>query len=140
MTISQSIITWLLGYTDDIDQVYTEYLKPDAVSVGIYTQPRRNVRENILGERTITEYYLLRFRFDSSINVERVSNQAFLEELQRWVNEQNKDHHFPALSCGEVKEVTVSSPYYLETADGSETYIYQMSLSITYEERITNNG
>ena len=134
MTISESLTAWLQTYGEEYRNIYTEYLRSDAVSMGIYKQPARNIQEDILGRRTFTDHYMMLFRFDASTNTERVSNQAALEALEKWIREQNDDHNFPVLTDAECKEVAVSSPFYLETASDAGTYVYQMSLSITYKE------
>jgi len=135
-TVSESIITWLCGYSGiaSADTVSTDQVGEEAVSMGLLKAPGRNETVFVDGSRDVSDFYLFRAKRAAQQNDMRVDNQAWLEGLEAWVRECNFTGTLPQLSGGRLcYALRVSESSY--QIEASETEItYQIGLEITYFE------
>ena len=138
MTIGQSIVEWLYTFGNiEINPaiiIETDQLDSGADSYGLYKQATRTTTPYIDGTSDNSEFYYLMVRQSSKTNTARIDNQAWMEQLERWIYEQNIDRNLPRLdSPRDCYGISVSvSGYMMETE--TDTAAYQISLKIDYTE------
>lgn len=140
MTVGQSLIEWLYTFGNiEIDEsviIETDQVDAEAGSYGLYKEPTKTITQFIDGSRDVAERYYLVVRQASKTNPDRVSNQAWMEALERWVFKQNLSRNLPTLDeehqCYGVS-IAVSA-YMAETE--TDTAAYQVSFEINYQEEI----
>lgn len=137
MTINESLKNWLYGF-DNIevdDRVNTDKLDGEAESYGLFKQATQEVTPFIDGSRDVTAYFYFLARQSAKSEKARLSNIAWMEQLERWVFEKNRKRELPELdgprSCNRV---TISVGAYMSESENSETAQYQLSISINYTE------
>lgn len=138
MTVGQAIVNWLYTFGNiEINPaivIETDQLDSDAGSYGLYKQATKSTTPYIDGSSDNSEYYYLMVRQPSKTNAVRVDNQAWMEELERWIYEQNIKRNLPELDAPkDCYGISVSvSGYMMETE--TDTAAYQISLKIDYTE------
>lgn len=135
-TISESIISWLSGYSGitSAEQVETDQVGAEAVSMGLLKAPTRNVLYFTNGDKEVTAAYLFRAKRAAAQDNMRVDNQTWLENFETWIREQDFMQNLPALSGGrKCQSIGVSESAYLLEATEAEI-IYQVGLTITFYE------
>lgn len=132
MTVSGAIIAWLKTFNP------TEYWKMHKINTDVMhgnvdyalvKEPVRNVKKFISGTEIITEHYQLRARLDSVNDNDSVDNNAWLEALTEWVEQQNKARMYPDVSG--TQEIGIASPYYLGRSEDKKA-LYQLTIFIRY--------
>lgn len=131
LTISESIIEWLKSYNSS--KIDTDFLKTVSDSFGLFKQPSEIVRKDVLGNQIHTEYYTLRMRFDSKVNDERISNQAYCDALRDWIDAQEAARNYPTLCGKRCEGISVSMPGFAEDTE-SDTSTYQMTICIVWRK------
>lgn len=138
MTITQSIIEWLAGYDGGIEVdegVNTDMLAANAEAYGLFRTPGNVVTEFVHGGRDVTTYLNLIVRQPSQTESMRQSNQAWMEQLERWVREQNMLRRLPHLDDGrECYAVAISNSFYMQEQTETES-VYQIAIAVHYTER-----
>ena len=139
MTISESIIEWLRGYSGGIeatDRITVDQLGTNDETYGVFKAPGDQVTQYIGGSRDVTAYYLFICRQPSQTNDMRISNQAWMEDLEAWIRAQNISRNLPQLegkrSCWGI---SIANSYTLQDQSDSGT-IYQFSIAINYTEEV----
>lgn len=132
MTISESIIKFLEAFEGGIKRVDTDSLRSEPVSYGLMKEPSQNVKAYLSGKKTYTDYYQFAARFNSKTDTDRIKNQAFMEELAKWIEEQNVQGNYPVLKGYKCSYVGVSTTFYMGKAD-ENTAIYTLTIQIKYE-------
>ena len=137
MTISESIIEWLRGYSGGIeatDKITVDQLSAADETYGVFKSPGDLVTEYIGGARDITSYFLFLSRQPSQTDDMRISNQGWMEGLEKWIYSQNLRRNLPALSDGRsCWSIAVANSYTLQEQD-DDGIIYQFSIEIKYTE------
>lgn len=137
MTISESIIAWLKDFPGGIDaddKVSVDQLSAIDGAYGVFKAPGDVVTGFVGGARDVTAHYLFVCRHPSQTNAMRISNQAWLEELEKWIRSQNLAGQLPELECGRVcTGISISNSYTLQEQSDAGT-IYQFSIAINYFE------
>lgn len=138
MTITQSIIEWLAGYDGGIEVdegVNTDMLAANAEAYGLFRTPGNVVTEFVHGGRDVTTYLNLIVRQPSQTESMRRSNQAWMEQLERWVREQNMRRSLPHLNGGrECYAVAIANSFYMQEQTETES-VYQIAIAVHYTER-----
>jgi hypothetical protein len=124
MTISESIATWLQGYS--IMEINTDELKAEAETFGLFETPDDSSEEFLDGSILRTEYYIFLIRRNAQLESERISNQQFIEGLSEWVREQELAGKYPENM--NIEKVWVAYAYMQEREE--QEAIYQVSLGI----------
>lgn len=133
MTISESTITWLKQFRD-VKGVDTDALAAVSASYGLIKAPTENVKRYLSGKELHTDYYQFAARLDTSINTDRIDNQAWFESLTGWVSERNRSKDYPVLRDGlKCTGISITSPFFMGRSDNN-TAVYQMTISIKYEK------
>ena len=140
MTVGESLIKWLYTFGNiEIDQtiiIETDQLDAAPGSYGLYKEPTKTITVFVDGSQDVAERYYFMVRQASKTNPDRVSNQTWMEALERWVFEQNLKRNLPKLEgkrqCYGVG-IAVSA-YMVETE--TDTAAYQISFEIHYTEGI----
>ncbi len=138
MTVSKAIITWLKEFNPSeefwkMQKINTDLMHTD-VDYVLVKEPVQNVKTFISGTKIITEHYQFRARLDSFTDNDSVDNGAWLEELTKWINTQNKQKVFPKLDSGEVQGIGIASPFYMGKAEDKKA-IYQLTIFIRYMKK-----
>ena len=137
MTISESIIRWLRGYSGGIeatDRISVDQLAADDETYGVFKAPGDIVTEFVGGARDVTAYYLFICRQNSQTDAMRISNQAWMENLEAWIRAKNIARDLPQLDNGRsCYAVAIANSYTLQEQDDDGT-IYQFSIEIHYIE------
>lgn len=132
MTISESLVKWILSLPIDI-RIETDSVGAGSDRFGLYRMPQRNVENHIDGGQVITEYYQLLCRQSSKTNTDRKSTDKWLEDFIYTVDDEAYYGDLPKLGknrrCLNVE--ATGSPYVM--AADTDTNLYQIQLSITYE-------
>ncbi|MDD7511053.1 MAG: hypothetical protein PUK21_01525 [Peptostreptococcaceae bacterium] len=133
MTLSESIKAWIKSYPaiklyNDFD---TDRLRGEAESLGLYKQPTNTETEFIDGSKLRTDYFYLVIRQEAQEERDRVSNQKFLEQFERWIEERNFNEDYPR--GYNVEEIKIANSFYMQETDGEQA-VYQISLGVTYRK------
>ncbi len=131
MTISESIIAWLLTYNAQLNKIDTDILSDSVLTYALSKEPTVNIKHYLSGKKEHTEHYQLSARLNSQINSNRINNQAFFEGLEKWVIEQDRDGNRPVIDNASVNKISVSSAYYLGQTN-ENTSVYSLTIAINY--------
>lgn len=135
MTISQSIIKWLETFEPkeywQMKGINTDIQPAKVKSYSLVKEPIINKKTSISGKVTATEHYTLMARLDSQMDSDRVDNGTWGTSLEEWVDEKNKKKEWPVLADATVRNVAVTTPFYLGKSETNES-VYQLTISITY--------
>lgn len=131
MTVSESIIEWLLGYDASVEGIDTDIVSASSTSYALAKEPIINRKKYLSGKVESTEYYQLTARLDSQTNADRVSNTEWLEGIEKWVSDKNKSGDLPQIANATVSEVFISSSFYLG-ANAENNALYSLTLAIRY--------
>jgi len=126
----------LSGYSGitSAEQVETDQVGAEAVSMGLLKAPGRNVLHFTNGSKEVTAAYLFRAKRAAQQDNMRVDNQTWLEDFETWIREQDFAQSWPLLSGGrECQSIGVSESAYLLEATDAEI-IYQVGITITFYE------
>lgn len=137
MTVSQSIIAWLMtNHTVDVDTAMdTDMLAAQAMAIGLYKTPQTDVKPYLRGARTITAHFNFLLRQRISQECRRQDNQAWLEELERWVYLQQRVRRLPVMDGGRsCQRVFITNSFFLMDAEKDEG-VYQLTIGVTYHEQ-----
>lgn len=137
MTISESIITWMQGYSGGVtiaDEISVDQLMAMGEGCGIFKSPGDQVLQFIGGSRDITANFLFLICQPSQTNRMRMDNQEWLEGFETWVRDQNRARDLPDLGAGrQCISVSVANSYAIQRQTDAET-IYHITVSINYFE------
>lgn len=139
MTVTQAIKNWLAAYGGGVEfdeSLSTDQLAAGAEAYGLFKTPTDTVTPYVNGERDITTYRQMLIRQPSQTERMRVSNQAWMEDLERWIHTANLRRDMPELGSGrECYAVAVANTFYLQDQTEMDS-VYQINIQISYVERI----
>ncbi|MGX8833965.1 hypothetical protein ACWG0P_07100 [Amedibacillus sp. YH-ame6] len=136
MTISESIIEWLRGFSGlDVAEVIETELLGGSIGENVLSKSPTNIVNMFAdGSQRRTEYYSFYAKKSSQLNDERITNDKFFEELESWIDDCNYNENYPTLDKKRVcEEVTVSGSYYLFENNEHES-IYMLTIQIQYRK------
>lgn len=129
MTVSEAIINWLTEYdSSDID---TDLLGASTASYALTKEPTINTKRYLSGRTERTEYYQFAARLDSQLNEERKLNSEWLENLEKWIEEQKTNNKMPTIEGATVRDVFISTGYYLGQ-NAEDNSVYSLTIGIKY--------
>ena len=131
MTVGESVIAWLKGYDESL-KIDTDLQSDKVNTYSLVKEPTQTVKAYISGRRELTDYFAIQARRHTQYNPDRISNNAFGESLEAWVHAQNAAGNFPSIDNATVKQVSVTTPWYVGNISPKES-VYQMTLAIKYE-------
>ena len=100
---------------------------------GIYPgSANLSYRENVLGERILTEVQEMSFIFTSKRIYARSADYAFFTNIVKWIDAQNKFMNFPTINEGRVISVVPDLNQYVSEPNRNEERC-QIQISITYK-------
>lgn len=139
MTMSEEIIKWLKTFDPEeywkMRQVDTGIQSANVDSYALIREPVRNKKTFITGKKVITDHYTIMARLSSQSNSECIENNGFGEALEGWVAEQNMAKNFPQIPDATVREVSVTTPFYLGKTDADNSSIYRLTVAVKYEKK-----
>lgn len=129
MTVSEALINWLTEYeSNDID---TDLLSASTTSYALTKEPTINIKRYLSGRTERTEYYQFAARLDSQLNEERKLNSEWLENLEKWIEEQKLNNKMPTIEGATVRDVFISTGYYLGQ-NAEDNSVYSLTIGIKY--------
>lgn len=132
MTVSGAIIAWLKTFNPEeywkMQNINTDIMHGN-VDYALVKEPVRNVKKFVSGAEIITEHYQLRARLDTVHDGDTVDNNAWLEALTAWVEQQNRAKNYPEVPG--TMETGIASPYYMGRSEDKKA-IYQLTIFIRY--------
>lgn len=129
MTVSEALINWLVEYdSSDID---TDLLSASTTSYALTKEPTINIKRYLSGRTERTEYYQFTARLDSQLNEERKLNSEWLENLEKWIEEQKTNNKMPIIEGATVRDVFISTGYYLGQ-NAEDNSVYSLTIGIKY--------
>ena len=129
MTVSESIITWLKEF--EPNKIDTDIQRSGTGKYSLAKEPIQNVKSYLSGKKEYTDHYTFRACMPNQDDNDCIDNNAFGEKMTAWVEEQNSLEHFPQIQDAVVKEVKITTPFYVGiTTDNSS--VYQMTIAIKY--------
>lgn len=129
MTVSEALINWLTEYdSNDID---TDLLGASTTSYALTKEPTINIKRYLSGRTERTEYYQFTARLDSQLNEERKLNSEWLENLEKWIEEQKTNNKMPTIGEATVRDVFISTGYYLGQ-NAEDNSVYSLTIGIKY--------
>lgn len=136
MTVAESIIQWLKTFPAEesrkMKRIHMDRQGAETETYALIKEPVQNVTSTVTGREKVTAHYMIMARLSSMTDTDRVTNAGFGERLERWVKEQNQSSNFPLLDRGDVKAVSVTTPFCVGETSEKES-IYQITISIQYE-------
>lgn len=131
MTVSESLIQWLMSYDGTVESIDTDILSASTTSYALTKEPTVNIKTYLSGKTERTEYYQLTARLDSQLNAERKLNASWLENLEKWIDEQKRNNNLPSVTDCTVSDVFISTSYYIgQTAEDNS--LYSLTIGIRY--------
>lgn len=131
MTVSDSIIKWLMTYDESVEGIDTDIVSASITSYALVKEPTINTKHYLSGRVERTEYYQFTARLDTQLNADRIDNSQWLENLEKWIEEQKRTGNLPMLERYIVSDVFISTSYYLgQTAEDSS--LYSLTIAIKY--------
>lgn len=129
MAVSEALISWLTEYdSSDID---TDLLGASTTSYALTKEPTINIKRYLSGRTERTEYYQFTARLDSQLNEERKLNSEWLENLEKWIEEQKANNKMPTIEGARVRDVFISTGYYLGQ-NAEDNSVYSLTIGIKY--------
>lgn len=135
MTIAECLKKWLGGYKDAcIEELATDFIEGENGSFAIYKAPNNSIISYNDGTSLVTEYYQFFARQPTQIDKERIGNQQFMSDLEKWVEEKNINEEYPDLSAvGNLTCVEISIENSAAvTSQEEDNAIYQISIAVQY--------
>ena len=129
MTVSESIITWLREFKPK--KIDTDIQRAGTGKYSLAKEPVQNVKSYLSGKKEYTDHYTFRACMPNQENAECIDNNAFGEKLTEWVNEQNRCGNYPVLQDAIVKEIKITTPFYMGVTSENDS-VYQMTIAIKY--------
>ena len=129
MTVSESIITWLREFKPK--KIDTDIQRAGTGRYSLAKEPVQNVKSYLSGKKEYTDHYTFRACMPNQENAECIDNNVFGEELTEWVNEQNRLCNYPVLQDATVKEIKITTPFYMGATSENDS-VYQMTIAIKY--------
>lgn len=132
--ITIAINDWLLQYEPitEIAEIHTEELPNKEESLAL----RRSGTEN-LPLRYITEkgwyrqyQYMLLLKINSEDDLQRINNLSWLDDLNDWIDEQNRLRNYPVLTNKKVKQISCANAITFETNEDGTISVYYLQLYI----------
>ncbi len=138
-TVSNSIITWLKTFDMEVHKkmkfIHTDIQPARVESYALIKEPVIKKKHYLSGREERTEHYTLMARFPSKTDPECVDNTEWGENLENWVEEQNRQGNFPVIEGAKVQNISVTTPFYMGKSDINES-VYQLTISIKYMKEI----
>lgn len=134
MTISKAIKEWL--EQNELLKIETEILGSEIGDLSLSKTPENTVIKFINGSELRTEYYMFFARQSTQLEIERITNDEFLESLELWVWNKNQERNFPILDeKRKCENISISSSFYL-FEENEEEGIYTFTIEIKYRKEI----
>ena len=134
MTVSESVIAWLKGFSlgeHVMKSIDTDIQRAEVEAYALTKEPVRNVKSYLSGRKEYTDHFSLTARLSSQVNSERIENTGFGEALENWVLEQNTKGNLPLVDNANVSEVSVTTPFFIGRTESNNS-VYSMTIAITY--------
>lgn len=130
--ITQAINKWLLQYDPikEIAEIHTEKL-PDEIETlalqrtGIEKLPLKYITEK--GWYRQYQYALL-LKSASEDDIQRITNLDGLDDLNDWIDEQNRVRNYPEIKDKQVIQVSCANAITYETDEDESTSVYYLQL------------
>lgn len=139
MTIIDSLRTWLKTYEGLADgRLNVDFLPEDAKTYSVDTVPCNEIVKRYLDGGSIRQYlFCISSREYFGDNIEQnIGNQAFYEDLSRWLGKQSRLRNFPELDTGrQVRSIEINSTAYPFIVDEHGTARYQIQLRMVYYQK-----
>ena len=134
MTIAESIAQWLKKYDEmEISEVSIDKLDTEANSYGMLKGNVNNFTQFSDGTKLFTQYFYFVIRKFSQTESERADNQAWLQGLEKFIDDKNENNELPILEDGySCEQVLVNNSYYVYST-GEEDTIYQLTLAVDFK-------
>ncbi len=135
VTVGECLKKWLGEYENaDIEELDTDFIEGENGSLAIYKTPNNTVVSYNDGSSLVTEHYQLFARQPTQIDKERIGNQQFMSDLEKWVEGKDLNEEYPDLSsagnltCTGVNVENSAAVMSQEEDNG----IYQISIAVQY--------
>lgn len=135
VTVGECLKKWLGEYENaDIEELATDFIEGENGSFAIYKAPNNTVIFYNDGSSLITEYYQFFARQPTQIDKERIGNQQFMSDLEKWVEEKDINEEYPDLFVvGNLTCVGISIENSAAvTSQEENNAIYQISIALQY--------
>lgn len=135
MTISECLKCWLGKFEGfSSDTILTDRIDTPDGTLSLYKSPNKKVVPFNDGSKQVTEYYQFFFRGETVEEMQRISNNKLMEDLENWIEEKDANEDFPDLSqAGNYKcEQIALSNYGAVTSQEDDNAIYQISIAMQY--------
>lgn len=134
-TITKCIKEWLKTYEGlKSSDISTEILDADMMAYALSKEPTSYREDYIDGTYQCTNYYTFFISKPNKLNLERDKNDAFIEDLERWISDNNLIGNYPKLDGNRiVDEIVVNSSFYLFQSDNKRN-VYNLTLMLKYRQ------
>lgn len=133
MTVSEGIITWLREFKPK--KIDTDIQRAGTGRYSLAKEPVQNVKSYLSGKKEYTDHYTFCACMPNQENAECIDNNVFGEKLTEWVNEQNRLGNYPVLQDATVKEIRITTPFFMGATSESDS-LYQMTIAIKYVKEL----
>lgn len=135
VTVGECLKKWL-GNCEiaDIEELATDFIEGENGSFAIYKAPNNTKILYNDGSRLITEYYQFFARQSTQIDKERIGNQQFMSDLEKWVEDKDLNEEYPDLSAvGDLTcvEIGIANSATV-TSQEENNAIYQIIIAVQY--------
>lgn len=134
MTISKSIIDWLLTFSCEgqktIQSINTDIQGPDISTYALIREPEFSTKQYI-EKKEYTSAYKFSARLESDTDEKRISNHEWGCSLEQWILEQNALGNLPVLEGASVREVFVEKAFCIIKTENNSS-LYELTLKIKY--------
>ncbi|HCA29832.1 MAG TPA: hypothetical protein DEP23_09820 [Ruminococcaceae bacterium] len=139
MNVIKSVQAWLEGFTGlefkSFQEILTDFTEELPSSYALAPAGNSKVTEDIMGNRTYQNSYILYAREPAGNEVDRAENYDFLEALNDWIEEQDDKRNYPQLpDSRKVESITVSN-IMMFGVDDNGSAVYQIQMQLIYTKR-----
>lgn len=145
MTLIESMQSYLDGFLVELERdewVRIDWLEYEAVSFSISPLPLDNngiIRRDVVGNVEKSYQVMFSVVFDYTPDLQQqIENSSFFEDLDKWLNKNNKERIFPELEEGR-KPISVGinqTPYLFYVPEDNQVARYTTTIDLRYKERI----
>lgn len=130
--ITQAINKWLLQYDPikEIAEIHTEKLPDEIETLALQRTGVENLPLKYITEKGwYRQYqYALLLKSASEDDIQRINNLDWLDDLNDWIDEQNRARKYPEIKDKQVKEVICANAITYETNEDESISVYYLQI------------
>ena len=117
----------------DIDVLHIDQVDDEPISYSIQTSGLILNSEDILGNQIWQYNAILQSREYTADDLSRLNASAFTEQFIFWINDNNRNDIYPAISKGKPVRITADNGILLSLDNDGDRGVYQIQIHLIFE-------